>query len=371
MSRKSNTKKRSHRSPSAAARSFEKSLLAFENDKRPANYPGLTAETRRRASNAQFLTFHEKYWDDWRHSKLRAYRFLLTQREAFLACESKHLSEAGLHPQSVIYQEFTNGLMASAVSEVCQYAEDLSLLSAAADSDSYFARDLASGHAGRIQQRVLSWKGISEEAVAKLLHIPWFSNRESVKDTEVGHAYLGSLKLAQERVQGISAFYKAWQPHFMRYKHGLLLALRFASGTRDDAFVSKRREKLSGFPVIFDCGSIVEAIDSDGHRVLIFPDVSERSADVKLNAVHLARERNLLRMVFPPRNQGGATIDQFIEIAAWISQCQRVLLENRRLEISPEPGRPFHVLHEDPAATLAVYRENREQCSLPTPNFDA
>ena len=104
------------------------------------------------------------------------YRFLLEEREQLLVRERERFERAGLHPETMVYQEMTNGLIGAAASEVCQYAEDLGVLVAACASDEFFAQKLAA-RAGDAQSRVTGWVGVTDQQAAEALRIPYYNDR--------------------------------------------------------------------------------------------------------------------------------------------------------------------------------------------------
>jgi len=344
---KSKSKPKKKRKPKPSK--FEDMLLVIERHERPADYPGLTGETRRAASNAQFIAFYERYWPDWRHTKLRMYRRLLDDRNAVLEAERSRLEKAELHAETVIYGQFTGGLLAAAASEFCQYAEDLAMLVRACASDGFFARDLAEAQAGKMQAKAKSWESIDEAAATLQLRIPAFGNAETWRDTDIGKDYLEAIARSRDRLHVVGRLYRAWEPIFMRYKHGLQLAL-VEPGRTIETLVEGAGLPMQ-LPHAFYCGAASpEERDSPMFMLPTFGD-----DDVRLNAAHLARERNLLRLV--DVTNMSADIKLFEGAKAFVSQLQRALLENKATEIQGRPGRPFYVPAEDPAALIAFYRE--------------
>jgi hypothetical protein len=340
---------------------FEEALRRMEQEDRPANYPGLTPEHRRAASTSQFFTFLSRYWPDWRHTKVRMYRFLLEEREQLLARERERLERGGHHPETMVYQEMTNGLIAAAASEVCQYAEDLGTLVAACDSDEYFVKELAASRAGPIRSRIKDWTGVTGAQTADILRIPFYQERDDWEETSpVVRDYVLGLGRARDRLRAIGDFYRKWEKHFMRYKHGLLLGLSEPGvEEKSEAFLDERRSSLSGSPFAFDCGPISQAIDQDGQIGLIIANIEE--SHLRWNASKLANEQNLLRLVLPPPLGGTPHIRDFERISSWIAQLQRVVLWNRAVQLQEQPGQPYRMPHEDPEALLVITHKGEER----------
>jgi hypothetical protein len=332
---------------------FEKVLREAAQEERPPDYPGLTGENRRAASRSQFLTYSARYWADWRRSKVRMYRFLLEKREELLERERRRLETGGHHPETVVYQEMTNGLVAAAAAEVCQYAEDLGVLVYACDSDDYFARRVNEAHAGKIQRDVKEWAYTTRQSAAKALRIPYSAEEADWNEKNpIVKEYVLGLARARDRLKAIGRFYRDWELVFMNYKHGLMLSLRDPTGLpQTEEFLNSRRDSLEAAPWAFDCKPVNQAIDQDQQTGLVIPDVGEPSNHVRWNLAELAKERNLLRIVFPPDLDGEPHIVAFERVSSWISQLQRVLLRNRVSELSEQPE-PYFVPHEDPDALL-------------------
>jgi len=346
-------------SPQAAA--FEKALDAVEAHERPPEYEGFTARTRKEASASQFLTFAQQYAPDWRHTKIRLYRMLLEDRARVVEHERERLVRAGLDPRITVYQDVTNGLIASAASEFCQSAEDLAVLAHACNSDDFFARDIASASAGRMQEEVKRWAHINLRDAASVLRVPWFEPADEWKDTPVGQGYLQAVDRSAALLREVGRMYRTWQLHFFKYKHGLQLALRYGQAGGDarwwDDFIARREATTRGFPVAYDCGSIGQALDdpTSPQSGLILPDIGPGSTHVRWNARHLAQERNLLRHVFPP-GDAEPDIQEFERAASYVAQAQRVVLFNRSAELRPDAEQSYFVPAEDPAAVLRIAR---------------
>jgi hypothetical protein len=360
-----NSRKKKQTTVGAQRGAFHDALHAFEQLERPDTYPGLNATTRRAASKAQFITFAGSYSHDWRHSKLRMYRQLLVDRERLLVLERERLEAAGQDAEVAVYQELTNGILASAASEFCQYVEDLAVLSRACKSEDFFARDLATFSAGKMQEEVKGWTRADTGTAARVLLIPEFSSDPPPSD-DVGKAYVRALELGASRLRRLGDLYAKWQFHYLRYKHGLLLALRYQPippGPKRDEFLARKRTETTGFPVAFDCGSVAEALKEQG-PLLIMPEIGPDALDVRWNVGALAEERNLLRHVFPPG--GERNIDVFVDAAALVSQLQLVLIQNRYAQLVPDAERSYFMPAEDPSAMLQVFREARRAQAEPT-----
>ncbi|MDH3845054.1 MAG: hypothetical protein OES69_14025 [Myxococcales bacterium] len=321
----------------------EQAFQRAEQEGRPADYPGLTPEHRKAASTSQFFTFLSRYWPDWRHTKVRMYRFLLEEREQLLARERERLQRGSHHPETIVYQEITNGLIAAAASEVCQYAEDLGVLVSACDSDEFFAQKLAGTRAGSAQDRVKGWKDVTDGQAAGILRIPFDQDRNDWEETDpIVQDYVLGLARARNRLREIGRFYRDWELHFMRYKHGLLLGLSEPEVVeQSSAFLDRRRSSLSGAPFAFDCAPISQAIDQCRQLGLIIANVDEDH--VRWNISKLAQERNLLRLVLPSPLGNQPDIWEFERISSWISQLQLVLLWNRARELDEQHGTAYYM----------------------------
>jgi hypothetical protein len=367
--KKAPSAQRSGRKLSPQAAAFERALDGVEAHERPPGYPGFTAETRREASASQFVTFAQQYWHDWRHTKIRLYGLLLEDRERIIDHERKRLTTAELDPEIVVYQEVTNGLIAAAASEFCQSAEDLATLVHASGSADFFARDIASASAGQMQESVKRWANVGMREAAATLRMPWFEPSPAWTETALGQDYLAALNRAAERLRDISRLYRAWQFHYFRYKHGLLMALRYSEFTdaaKRAEFIARRKGSTAGSPVAYDCGSVGEALDDPTFQQtgLILPDIGPGSTHVRWNAKHLARERNLLRHVFPPFG-GEPDIKEFERVAGYVSQAQLVLIRNRGAELRPDAELSYFMPAEDPAATLRIARRQVAEATPP------
>jgi len=278
------------------------------------------------------------------------YRFLLENREELLARERSRLEAGHRHAETVVYQEMTNGLIAAAAAEVCQYAEDLGVLVRACRSDDYFARDLKGTRAGVIQQDVKSWTNATNETAARALRIPDLPEDPGwdEKDSRVREYVLGRAR-ARERIRAVGRFYRDWEFFFMSYKHGLMLALTETGDAVQNAeFLQSRRNSFKGNPGAFDSRPLNQVIDQDEMDYVLIPNVDP--LDLRWNLSELAKERNLLRIVLPPREDGEPHMLAFERISSCISQLQRVLIWNRAYELEEKHG--FHVPHEDPDAVL-------------------
>jgi len=307
---------------------FEKALETFESHRRPPGYPGLTAETRRRANIAQFEVFASAYWPMWRYVKIHSYRRLLGQRDDIAIDLGDLFPSDEISAPSRTYQEVTNGLLASAASEFCQYAEDLAALCQALQSDDFFARDLLSFSAGRIQNQLQGWKHINRDKCCKLLCIPVIDKTVQWPIKEVKAEYDSGIERSIELMRSISVIYSNWYYHYMRYKHGLALALAPFANELEESYMDERRQDTRGLPVAFDCGSVSEIVGKQHFQSLLsIPNMG--ADDVRLNALSLSRERNLLRYVMPPRRDAEPpSIDELEEAAFFIGQLQHVAIRN-------------------------------------------
>ena len=338
------------RGPSALPPAYRDALLAIEAHERPPGYAGLNGETRRAASDAQFISFAQRYWFDWRHTKIRLYRFLLEERDSIARREGTRWSVADFDPEDVVYNQVTNGILASAASEFCQYVEDLAVLARACASEQYFARDLSEAQAGKMQKVAKSWATADEQATADLLQFPLWPERHTFHGSPIGEEYLNAVQRAVTRLRAVGELYSQWEFHFMRYKHGLLLALSQGASPTPE-FFAQRRNGLGASVAAFDCGAVLDPANRT-EPVFAIPDIGERSAHVRLNAAHLAAERNLLRLVHPTPLE--PSIELFEQGASYVSQLQRVLLRNREQQILGPAHDPYYMPSEDPAAVTVI-----------------
>lgn len=349
-----------HRSATISA--FEKALKALEQHDRPDGYLGLTASNRRKASFQQFEVFASTYWPMWRFIKIRMYRRLFTQRDEIASDIERDLPDKTVSPSSRAYHEVTNGLMASVVSEFCQYAEDLAILCRALQGrDGYFARDLRKYAAGKIQDIVKSWAQFDRSRTCHMLIVPMVQEDIGWSDPKIYDHYKAGIDEAVESLKSISAAYSAWFYHFICYKHGLALALAPFASQIDEETIARRRTNTEAFPMAFDSGSLPEIInDPRFQQLLVIPNM--QALDVRLNAFALSKERNLLRYVNPPLGPMSPNALEDIERAAYaVGQLQIIALQNYIW--NRRPG------SEESSEWAAFLPQDNKFCTIMSENF--
>ena len=311
-------------------------MRALQDAGRPPDYKGLTAEHRARANYAQFIAFSRTYWPMWRYVKINLYSRLLAERDAIAMDLPAILPGDPVSPRSRAYQDVTNGLLAAAASEFCQYAEDLAVLCHALHSNGYFARDLTRFDAGKMKTQVNSWIGVDRAKTCSTLLIPQVDPGVPWPNDDVRAAYETGVDRAAELLDGISAAYTAWYHHFIRYKHGLLLALAPYAPEIGDDYILEHRGNTRGLPVAFDAASVNDIVGRPEFRDLLC--IADLSCEhVKWNALTLSRENNLLRYVMPMLRDGEQpTMKEFESAAFAVGQLQQVVIHNYRCMRNPD-----------------------------------
>jgi len=272
----------------------------------------------------------------WRYVKIKLYSRLLSERDAIAADLPAIVPSDVVSARSRAYQDITNGLLAAAASEFCQYAEDLAVLCNAIRSDGYFARDLTRFKAGKIETQVKSWTDVDSARTCSTLLIPEVHPSAPWPDATVRKGYEEGVGRATELLRAISMMYTTWYHHFIRYKHGLLLALAPYASEVGDKFVKEHRGNTKGLPVAFDAASIDDIVGRpEFQSLLCIPDLS--CDHLKWNALTLSREDNLLRYVMPTfRNGEQPGMEDFESAALAVGQLQDVAIYNYRYMGNPD-----------------------------------
>ena len=318
---------RKRMSPAVVA--YESALEVLEAHDRPPTYRGLTPDTRARASFAQVRVFSRSYWPMWRYVKICLYQRLLDERDAIAADLPNLLRGDHVSPTSRAFQDITNGLLAAAAAEFCQYAEDLGIICHALSAGDYFAQKLTRFNAGHPQNEVKRWSTISDSDVRDFLFIPKVALDPPWPNADCQRIYVDGIAEARGRLQSISTLYQQWFQHHIRYKHGLALALApYVEQIDDSAFVDRRRSDDRGYPVAFDAACVADlVVRPDFHQFPCVPSID--CDDLKWNVLKLSRERNLLRYVIPPmRDVDGPSLGDFAKAAYTIGQLQQIALFN-------------------------------------------
>lgn len=326
---------------------FERSLAALQDHERPEDYPGLTEDNRRAASFAQFQFYTQTYWPWWRYVKIRSYEKLLKEREQLVADYSTWIPDDLVSAESRVYQEMTNGLIGSAISELCQYIEDLATVVEAIQSEGFFARKVVGDKSGKPRNTIDAWAKLGPEKACGMFGVPPVPKDQRWPSEKTESAYGDGVTLLVATLGELSRVYFEWEYLFLRYKHGLGLALAPFEKQLDPEQIDQRRNEEKGTPFAFDSSSMPQYIGSDyyeGGFILVLE--GEGTEHVKHNALNLSKERNLLRLVAPPRRYGeGVAIGDIVPFAKRVAELQHMALFNhyhRSRALHPEsPERPL------------------------------
>jgi hypothetical protein len=236
--------------------------------------------------------------------KIHLINRLLDDRESLVEDVRKTFPDTLNRAESVTYQEITNGLMGSAMAEYCQAVEDLAAMIQATENISYFARKI-NYKAGVVYNLLKKWSsGITIDEFRGFFHIPKLEESDFGGKDDVRKEINSNIDRLVDEFNNIVGLYMELLAHQMAYKHGMSYALRpYASDLPADKIEQKKTEK-SGYPVIYANECIASAIGDYNFRgVVQLPDAN--SEHIKLNALKLSRENNLLRYVMPPYDSKG------------------------------------------------------------------
>lgn len=289
-----------------------------------------------KANDSQLQTFLSGYDDRWRLTKLVSIRMTLEEREklkrklrSFYGPSFKEIED------EYVYNESTNGLIFSAISELLMYIEDYLVLISFIREDEEFIKKVVkywAGNIGKVPDRLIR---LSDEDLLKAYMIP---NRDyifgvtSEQTAEERNSSMGvydqGVKNILEYTRSVIESFNKYRFFYNQYKHGLTVALR-PFGTINKAELQRRKTSLDGFPVCYDNETIEQAFKNGQQRAFVIPSLTP---EIQPGLNKLQEEQNLLRYHY----DGLVDINDLINIGKKVHLLIRTLINNRFDYVIPE-----------------------------------
>lgn len=290
-----------------------------------------------KANDSQLQTFLSGYDDQWRLTKLITIKMTLEDREklkrklrSFYGKEFKEVED------DYIYNETTNGLIFSAISELLMYFEDFLVLISFIREDEEFIKKVVKYWAGNIGKVPDRLNKLSDADLLKAYMIP---NRDYIIDVsskqteEIKESTLATydqgIKNILEYTRIIIEDFNKYRFYYNQYKHGLTVALRPFSGTLNKSELYRRKTSYDGLPVCYDNETIEKVFKKGQHRAFLIPNLTP---EIQGGITKLQEEENLLRYHF----EGLVNINDLINIGKKVHLLIRTLIKNRFDYVIPE-----------------------------------
>ncbi|RTQ87116.1 hypothetical protein [Lysinibacillus telephonicus] len=290
-----------------------------------------------KANDSQLQTFLSGYDDRWRLTKLVSIKMTLEEREklkrklrSFYGPTFKEIED------DYVYNESTNGLIFSAISELLMYIEDYLVLISFIREDEEFIKKVVkywAGNIGKVPERL---NRLSDEDLLKAYMIPNKDYILEVMSEQTEEERNSSVAVYDEGVKNILEYTKSviesfnkYRFFYNQYKHGLTVALRPFSGSINKAELQRRKTSFDGFPVCYDNETIEQAFKNGQQRAFVIPSLTP---EIQPGLNKLQEEQNLLRYHYDSL----VDINHLINIGKKVHLLIRTLIKNRFDYVIPE-----------------------------------
>ncbi|MCM3390253.1 hypothetical protein M3649_19325 [Ureibacillus chungkukjangi] len=295
------------------------------------------AFNKMKANDSQLQTFLSGYDDRWRLTKLLSIKMQLEEREKFKRkLRSFYGPTFKEDEDNYVYNEATNGLIFSAISELLMYFEDYLVLISFIREDEEFIKKVVKYWAGNIGKVPDRLNRLTDEDLLKAYMIPNKDYILSVMNEQTEDKRSKSLAVYDEGIKNILEYtrlaiesFNKYRFFYNQYKHGLTVALRPFSGTINKSELQRRKTSLDGFPVCYDNESIEKSFKSGQHRAFVIPNLTP---EIQPGLTKLQEEQNLLRYHY----DGSVDITDLINIGKKVHLLIRTLIKNRFDYVNPE-----------------------------------
>lgn len=299
-----------------------------------------TSFDKKIANDSQMQTFFSGYDDLWRLTKLISIKMTLEDRDKL---KSKLSSFYGpsfkKNADSYIYNESTNGLLFSAVSELIMYIEDFLVLITYIREDEEFIKKAVIYWANKIGKVPKRISELNDNELITALMIPNRVYVEEVISNQSLQEKADALKIYDQGVRNlmeyiptvINAFNK-YRLFYNQYKHGLTVALRPYGGELSKGELIRRKNSLDSTLICYDNESIEKSIPKHANTVLIIPNFTP---ELQPGITMLNQNNNLLRYHI----EGNVNIDELIDIGKRVHLLIRTLIKNRFDYIEPNQNK--------------------------------
>jgi hypothetical protein len=292
---------------------------------------------KKKANDSQLQTFLSGYDDQWRLTKLVSIRMMLQDREKLKRkLRSFYGPTFKENEDNYVYNETTNGLIFSAISELLMYFEDYFVLINFIREDEEFIKKVVkywAGAIGKVPKRVSQ---LSDEDLLKAYMIP---NRDYVLEVmseQSQEIRKSSLEIYDQGIKNVLEYTKVivdsfnkYRFFYNQYKHGLTVALRPFGGELDKKELLRRKDSLDGLPVCYDNETIEKSFDNGKSRAFVIPNLTP---DIQPGITQLQEDGNLLRYHY----EDLVDINDLIKIGKKVHLLIRTQIKNRFDYVLPE-----------------------------------
>lgn len=292
---------------------------------------------KKRANDSQLHTFLSGYDDQWRLTKLVSIKMMLEDREKLKRkLRSFYGPTFKEQEDNYVYNETTNGLIFSAISELLMYFEDYFVLVNFIREDEEFIKRVVkywAGSIGKVPNRISQ---LSNDDLIKAYMIPdrdYVLEVMSEQSQEVRESTLGTydkgINNVLEYTKIIVESFNKYRFFYNQYKHGLTVALRPFGGKLNKSELQRRKRSLDGLPVCYDNETIEKSIKSGKSKAFVIPNLTP---DIQPGITQLHEEENLLRYHYGDL----VDINELIKIGKKVHLLIRTLIKNRFDYVLPE-----------------------------------
>lgn len=291
----------------------------------------MTPEQRKRASVDLTLTYFRSYFQEWRLTKVLTIEKLIDERYEFYDSMLPEIEEWGeQYGTATIAQEIHNGLYHDAIAQCIQYIEDLFALMEASKKKDYFVRNIVTYKAGKITDKIKSYKAIKSNIVRDF-YIPEVQLPDSKDQQKIDEGIDKLIGLVEDQVK---FYYKYWF-FYNQYKHGLAVPMRpFGNIYNKEQVENDKRGEMTPYVVAYDNLNIKDAMAKGraGFKMgIMMPGFTD---DVRPFIGKLEQENNFLRFVFPP-DTPNFNIELLVDQSYKTRACISILIGNYVQKIDP------------------------------------
>jgi len=312
---------------------------------------------KKKANDSQMQTFLSGYDDQWRLTKLVSIKMMLEDREKLKRkLRSFYGPDFKKNEDDYVYNETTNGLIFSAISELLMYFEDYFVLMNYIREDEEFIKQVVQYWAGTIGKVPKRISQLSDDNLIKAYMIPNKDYILGVMSDQSIDIKESNLEIYDQGVKNILDYTKVivesfnkYRFFYNQYKHGLTVALRPFGGKLNKSELIRRKSSLDGLPVCYDNETIEKSFSNGKSRAFVIPNLTP---DIQPGITQLQEEQNLLRYHY----EDIVDINDLINIGKKVHLLIRTLIKNRFDYVYPE---------KDQANTLFLpYPKKRNEFSF-------
>ncbi|MGE7673483.1 hypothetical protein ACQKMV_07895 [Lysinibacillus sp. NPDC094403] len=288
----------------------------------------------KKANDSQIETFLAGYDDLWRLTKLISIKHSLEEREALKKkLKSYYGPSFSVDSDDYIYNQATNGLLFSAVSELVMYMEDLFVLMKYIREEEEFIKKVVVYYANKIGKLPEKISKMDLEAILKVFLIP--SKDYIDKLVEETNSPLEHLDIYSEGISNVYRYlddiiisFKKYRFIYNQYKHGLTVALRPYGNNLSKKELNRRKNSLDSSLFCYDNTDIGKAIERNPNQPFIIPSITE---NLQPGITSLNNNNNLLRY----SGVYDVSIDELIKLGSKVHSLIRILSNNRYDFVKP------------------------------------